>query len=816
MAVKPLKYRIPIDMGLLEILNHKFEQLATDPVVMTNGRVWYNTVEHRAKRIENGVIVPFFSAADALKLSAFETALDDAEQEIIDLNAIILGITSDNILSKYEKPVIRAEYDLLIAEQVGIDIVATQYGITTEKTNYDNAITALTAYLTGLSPSYTDYTQDTAIDGALFRTLFGTVYTTRQLLSNAMSDYAFESLEEALTVANDAKTIADQAAIDAANAMVIVGAVADDGILAIQEKPAIVQQYNVILAEQAGIHAEADEFGVTTELVTYENAVTALTVYLTGLSPAYNDYTANTTIVRVTFNSAFELVYTTRQALLNAIYRAAGELADTARIIANSKKRHFVTEPTTPYEVGDLWSNAVDLYRCITERLVGAFNAADWEVATHYDRTKTVIDGGLVTTGRIEVGGGLLGATNAGMNGSVSGSPTTDIRFWAGATYANRNTAVFRVQDDGTLYATQGYVGGWHIDSDSLHTGTKVTGNGFSAAPGEMTIKSDGSIHAYNIYINADGTVSFKSTGSQMSTTPRDGGDLDGAVSTVTPNSPVVPDIIEIELVSGSSGSVEFSINSVAHSASWDTSLELTASNFVDVYGGLGVGYANITVTHDGAKLIFTRTNGFIGTIYITDNGIITGGSSHSSIYDAGVKQKDKVTLSGTGGMCTLNCNNATGIVFYNHSIITGVALTNTAADFVYNNATEFLSHGVVLTSVANEIFLEASVGGTAFSPATASSNIPTGTLGGITLIGNEIMEVAENSNSGAILINLRGYNGGTAKTRDVYIGDGRGNTIMKIDGAFSYITVTIPDNASPGTFHTGHLYYDGGTLKIT
>lgn len=54
-----------------------------------------------------------------------------------------------------------------------------------------------------------------------------------------------------------------------------------------------------------------------------------------------------------------------------------------------------------------------------------------------------------------------------------------------------------------------GLLGGWNVDSDSIYTGTKVTGDGYSAAPTYMTIKSDGSIHAYKFYINADGTTNF-------------------------------------------------------------------------------------------------------------------------------------------------------------------------------------------------------------------------------------------------------------------------------------------------------------------
>ena len=81
----------------------------------------------------------------------------------------------------------------------------------------------------------------------------------------------------------------------------------------------------------------------------------------------------------------------------------------------------------------------------------------DWVVCVYYDNTKTIIDGGLVTSGTIQVAG-----DNASILAGITGKGTTDdaIRFWAGASFENRKTAPFRVQQDGTMYATKAYVEG--------------------------------------------------------------------------------------------------------------------------------------------------------------------------------------------------------------------------------------------------------------------------------------------------------------------------------------------------------------------
>lgn len=57
-----------------------------------------------------------------------------------------------------------------------------------------------------------------------------------------------------------------------------------------------------------------------------------------------------------------------------------------AQNTADGKRRIFRAEPTTPYNVGDLWSEGPtgDVKICKTERLSGAFQAADWELASKY------------------------------------------------------------------------------------------------------------------------------------------------------------------------------------------------------------------------------------------------------------------------------------------------------------------------------------------------------------------------------------------------------------------------------------------------
>lgn len=85
-----------------------------------------------------------------------------------------------------------------------------------------------------------------------------------------------------------------------------------------------------------------------------------------------------------------------------------------------------------------------------------------------YGTLKTIIDGGLVSSGTVQVGQGNDGdyTVKAGMTGV--GTDDTSVRFWAGGTFLNRNSAPFRVLQNGSMYATSGFIAGWDILSDKF------------------------------------------------------------------------------------------------------------------------------------------------------------------------------------------------------------------------------------------------------------------------------------------------------------------------------------------------------------
>lgn len=156
--------------------------------------------------------------------------------------------------------------------------------------------------------------------------------------------------------------------------------------------------------------------------------------------------------------------------------------SEVSRQVA-SRSRVFVVQPTPPYDAGDIWVDGKVLRRCATARASGAYVAGDWVLGVAYDNTKTTIDGGLVTSGTIQVAGSAS-AILAGVTGY--GTTPDAVRFWAGATYENRADAPFVVHQDGTTKMSKANVSGI-IDAK----GGKI--GGFDINDGRI-----GAVNSYN------------------------------------------------------------------------------------------------------------------------------------------------------------------------------------------------------------------------------------------------------------------------------------------------------------------------------
>lgn len=151
--------------------------------------------------------------AGTLTLAGIETEVTNAQTDADTANAQLADIASDNILSPAEKPTVMRDYSVITSEQAGIDGQAVSYlgANSTQQTDYDNAISTLTAYLNSLNTptAWNNKSGNTDILGTSFRSYFNNVYTTRQTLLNAIYAQAQALANNAQNTANTATTTAN-------------------------------------------------------------------------------------------------------------------------------------------------------------------------------------------------------------------------------------------------------------------------------------------------------------------------------------------------------------------------------------------------------------------------------------------------------------------------------------------------------------------------------------------------------------------------------------------------------------------------------
>lgn len=126
--------------------------------------------------------------ADAARAASEAARLAQADATIAKQR--LDAIASDGVLSRDEKADLVQRFGIATAERPGILAKGSDYNISTERSNYDSAYTALKTYLEGLSPAYTDSGQDTNINRTDFDTAWKNYHLARQNLLNAIDGKA--------------------------------------------------------------------------------------------------------------------------------------------------------------------------------------------------------------------------------------------------------------------------------------------------------------------------------------------------------------------------------------------------------------------------------------------------------------------------------------------------------------------------------------------------------------------------------------------------------------------------------------------------
>lgn len=158
--------------------------LGTMPAVSAGAYLHTSQATAAATTPTDGIAATEWAASqllyDAAAVIAAQAAADAA-------NAAITAITTDNKLSRDEKPEVTRMWQAIHNEQAGIDAQADALGVS--RTDYDTKKQALTDYLVGLGPNseWTNTSVDTTIVRDTFNNKFNDVYAAKQALLNAIA-----------------------------------------------------------------------------------------------------------------------------------------------------------------------------------------------------------------------------------------------------------------------------------------------------------------------------------------------------------------------------------------------------------------------------------------------------------------------------------------------------------------------------------------------------------------------------------------------------------------------------------------------------
>lgn len=151
----------------------------------------------------------------------------------------------------------------------------------------------------------------------------------------------------------------------------------------------------------------------------------------------------------------------------------------------STKKRNFTTQPTTPYAVGDTWTQSGATYFCTTARDSGAFTASDW---TMQQLTITSLDSDIQTNlkNNVKTTGNYKGVTlnDAGLT-ATAGSTTVAMNSTDGFLITNTSGQVFHVDTDGSL-TMQGDITAGNISGVNF-AGNNLTLAGILAVTGTIS-----------------------------------------------------------------------------------------------------------------------------------------------------------------------------------------------------------------------------------------------------------------------------------------------------------------------------------------
>lgn len=156
-------------------------------------------------------------------------------------------------------------------------------------------------------------------------------------------------------------------------------------------------------------------------------------------------------------------------------------IANSAQDTADSKRRIFVTTPTVPYDIGDIWvgDDTTELKRCQTPKTSEqTYSSSDWIKAVKYtdDSTFNIVISKINDSTEIETIDTSKLATITADKIALEGYTTINDGF---SVDLNGDMTATNADISGKITSTEGSIGGWDITSTSISKGsTNATAKG--------------------------------------------------------------------------------------------------------------------------------------------------------------------------------------------------------------------------------------------------------------------------------------------------------------------------------------------------
>jgi hypothetical protein len=431
-------------------------------------------------------------------------------------------------------------------------------------------------------------------------------------------------------------------------------------------------------------------------------------------------------------------------------------------------------------------------------------------------------------------GGVIKASTNVGMSGLVSGG--VDWRIWAGASFANRATAPFRVDDDGNLWATSGHfagiVTGSYIYGSSLMTKGTYLAASCLAADATLTVGDTTDFPASgsaSFIDSANDRDVFTYTGKTATTLTGCSGVLAHTVS--ASNKPLVVPAVRGIYISDAVNEMRF------FGDRGDGTIEELAGIGIIPKGGDNVVAKFGSLSSIGKYGVYGLSGNAPGVIGESVDSWGVYGTSHSgvgggfySVHENAV-YGESLDVDGVHGAST-NGYGAYGYSLNSYSVYSagttylggnttildakwiGLASNKGRIQFddeavdtikILDCHTQFAGGGVTIGDSGTDPGLHnLMVDGTLHVDGVATFDA------GIVLNGNNQINTSSYNGTDGLVMNYTGYNGGTTQFRDFRIYDGKSAAVALFTGTDKGLTLYGPLHVD------GVATLDGGAVTYT